>query len=59
MLRLEKQAFIVYKQEDKVCIKYLKNYAAAITVIKMLANEPMGEAKICSPGSKRGAGLSS
>lgn len=35
LLTLETQVFIVYKQEGKVCIKYLWNYAAAITVIRI------------------------
>lgn len=59
LLTLEMQVFIVYKQEDKICIKYLQNYVAAITVMKMLAAEQRRKAKICSPESKRGAELSS
>lgn len=59
LLTLEMHVFLVYKQEDKVCMKYLQNYVTAITVIKMLATEHKGEAKICSPESRRGAGLSS
>lgn len=37
----------------------LKELVTTTTVIKMLATEHRGEAKICSPESKRGAGLSS
>lgn len=59
LLTLETQVFIVYKQEDKVCVKYLQNYAAAIIVIKIWQLSTGEKPKYVSPESKRGAGLSS
>lgn len=53
LLTLQMQMFIVFKQEDKVLVKEISRITELpITVIKMLATEQRGEAKICAPESK-------